>query len=94
MDAPFLFWVALLSLFPLQLFPGGMALGGHGVITASCQGIAILGLFIAAILVWRSPKQSSWVKIVVLPVGYPVVILLTNLIPVLVSRMTGSFYQP
>jgi hypothetical protein len=94
MDAPLLYWVAFLSLFPLQLFPGGIDLGGHGVIAASCQGTALLGLLIAAILAWRSPRQSVLLKIAVLPVGYPIAILLTNLVPVFVSKMTGSFYQP
>ena len=84
----------MLSLIPMQLFPGGMRLGGCGVVAASCQGMALLGLLILAVYVWRSPKQSLALKLVILPVGYPIVTLLTNLIPVFISQMTGSFYHP
>jgi len=50
MDAPFLFWVALLSLFPLQLFPGGNGFGWswsyHGIMPRHCDiGIIHCGDF-------------------------------------------------
>ena len=84
----------MFSLIPMQLFPGGMRLGGHGAAAAWCQGIALLGLLVLTSFVCRSPKRSVILKLAILPVGYPIVTLMTNVIPVFILHMTGSFYQP
>ncbi|HXI71527.1 MAG TPA: hypothetical protein VNN22_14325 [Verrucomicrobiae bacterium] len=86
-DIPNWLWWAMFSLFPFQLFPSGMELSGHGVVAASCQGIALLALLILTICVWRSPKQSLTLKLAILFVGYPIVTLLTNIIPSYISKM-------
>ncbi len=93
-EIPDRIWFAMFSLIPMHLFPGGMLLAGHGATAACCQAVALLGLLVLTFFVCRSPKRSTILKVAILPVGYPTVTLMTNLIPVLISHMTGSFYQP
>lgn len=84
-----------LCLCPVHLRGGMFSFyGTKGIEAAWFQGIALFALLLFTVLVLRSRKSSNLAKIAVLPVGYPVVILLSNLIPNLTFMMTGSFYQP
>jgi hypothetical protein len=86
-------WFALLyfCLWPDHLFGGLLSLrGAEGTEAAWFQGGALFALLVLSILVWRSRRSSRRMKFAILPVGYPVVIFLTNLAPSIFFSMIGA----
>jgi hypothetical protein len=60
-----------------------LTLVGYGPAAVVAQCLSLLLLIGAAPFVLRSSRVRRWVKILYLPLGYPIVILATNLIPAL-----------
>jgi hypothetical protein len=58
-----------------------MSLVGYGPMAVALQTTMLLLLFLSFVLIIRSPQPPRWFKRLFLPVGYPFVILVTNLIP-------------
>ena len=87
-DVPALMLILALSLWPFHISSAlgittTLTLHGYGVFAVSLQCLMLLLLPAAAPSVFRSSSIRRWLKILYLPVGYPVITLATNLIPTL-----------
>jgi|SRR4051812_40770379 hypothetical protein len=85
-DTPDWILIVVFSIWPFHISTAigvttTLTLVGYGPIAVISQSGALLLLIAPTPFVLRSPKVGRWVKIVYLPLGYPLVTLATNLIP-------------
>ena len=85
-DLPAWMFILAFSFWPFHITSAlgittTLTLVGYGPAAILCQSVMLSLLLVAAPLVFRSPRVRRWVKILYLPVAYPLVTLATNLIP-------------
>jgi len=85
-DVPAWMFILAFSLWPFHISTAlgittTLTLHGYGVFAVSFQCLMLLLLLAAAPSVFRSSSMRRWLKILYLPVGYPIITLATNLIP-------------
>jgi hypothetical protein len=80
-------WMALFafSLFPFHLCAPMMDhsiwLSGTGILAMFFQGGSLCGLGWVAVRAYRNDKRPWFIRYLVFPVGYPIVMLVTNSLP-------------
>jgi len=86
-DFPAWTYYVAFSLWPyhvtraLGITDRALTLAGYGPAAVICQAVMLAMVVLAAPLLFGSSRVRPWVKILFIPVAYPVVTLATNLIP-------------
>ena len=85
-DVPGWMFILAFSVWPFHISSAlgittTLTLVGYGPAAVICQSLMLLLLVVAAPFVFRSSRVRRWVKILYLPLGYPLITLATNLIP-------------
>ena len=85
-DVPGWMFILAFSIWPFHISSAlgittTMTLVGYGPVAVISQCLMLFLLLAAAPVVFRSSKIRFWLKTLYLPIGYPLVTLLTNLIP-------------
>ena len=85
-DVPAWMFILAFSIWPFHISSAlgvttTMTLVGYGPAAVISQCLMLFLLLAAAPVVFRSSKIRFWFKTLYLPIGYPLVTLLTNLIP-------------
>ena len=85
-DVPGWMFILAFSIWPFHISSAlgittTLTLVGYGPAAAIFQCVMLILLVAAAPVVFRSSRIRRWLKILYLPVGYPIITFLTNLIP-------------
>jgi hypothetical protein len=91
-DMPNWMIMGMLCLWPFHIYVAltgqqYLALDGYGIGAVVLQGGALIALFAACPIAVAS-KDTHWgIKVLCLPIGYPLVVSVTNLLPSLGCRL-------
>ena len=82
-------WIIMcgLCVWPFHIhgaLTGRGSLVGYGIPAVIAQIVILIGLFAAFAFLLRSPRIRWFIKALFLPVGYPLAMLVTNLLPGLI----------
>jgi len=86
-DIPGFFFLLIFSIWPFHIAVATGVVGAHqqlvgyGPAAAAYQAAALVALVAAIPLIWRSQAIPVWVKCLYLPLGYPLVTFITNVLP-------------
>src|SRR5438552_15168707 len=91
-DVPNWMWLLWFSIVPFHvcapLMDSSLRLGGTGILAAVFQGVSVLGLGWAAVRAFRARERPWFIRYLLFPIGYPVVMLATNLLPAILWRLS------
>jgi hypothetical protein len=91
-DVPNWMWLLWFAVIPFHLcaplMDSSLRLGGTGTLAAVFQGLSALGLGRAAMRAFRARERPWFFRYLLFPIGYPIVMLFTNLLPAILWRLS------